>query len=92
MPTTSCCACRDTILLAFVLAGICAAASASCSGCKPSHQGFYLAVATLACQFFVLWACRSTAGSPTTALRASSTAQQIVILGYAFDTPARKYF
>src|SRR6266404_5204294 len=66
------------ILLAFVLAGICAAAVGIVFGLPSLRiKGFYLAVATLACQFFVLWALQkfgwfsnhSTSG----------------------DTPARKY-
>ena len=55
-------------------------------------KGFYLAVATLAAQFFVrLGADSASAGSRTTARSGVITAQKIEILGYAFDTPVAKY-
>src|SRR3979409_1657672 len=45
------------ILLAFVLAGICAAGVGIVFGLPSLRiKGFYLAVATLAAQFFVVWA------------------------------------
>src|SRR5512134_4070249 len=41
----------------FILAGVCAAAVGIVFGLPSLRiKGFYLAVATLACQFFVLWA------------------------------------
>src|SRR5438093_9467447 len=44
------------ILLAFVLGGICAAAVGIVFGLPSLRiKGFYLAVATLACQFFIMW-------------------------------------
>jgi branched-chain amino acid transport system permease protein len=80
------------ILLAFVLAGICAAAVGIVFGLPSLRiKGFYLAVATLACQFFVLWALQKFGWFSNHSTSGVITAQQIVILGYAFDTPARKY-
>src|SRR5256712_9853815 len=80
------------ILLAFVLAGICAAAVGVVFGLPSLRiKGFYLAVATLACQFFVLWALQKFGWFSNHSTSGVITAQQIVILGYAFDTPARKY-
>ena len=54
-------------------------------------KGFYLAVATLACQFFVLWALQRFGWFSNYSTSGVITAQQIEILGYAFDTPAAKY-
>src|SRR2546421_7633252 len=80
------------ILLAFVLAGICAAAVAAVLGLRSVRiRGFALGVATLACQFFVLWALQKFGWFSNHSTSGVITAQQIVILGYAFDTPARKY-
>src|SRR3989441_2268577 len=80
------------ILLAFVLGGICAAAVGVVFGLPSLRiKGFYLAVATLACQFFVLWALQRFGWFSNHSTSGVITAQQIVILGYAFDTPARKY-
>ena len=45
------------IVGSFVLGGLCAAAVGIVFGLPSLRiKGFYLAVATLACQFFVLWA------------------------------------
>jgi len=54
-------------------------------------KGFYLAVATLACQFFVLWALQRFGWFTNHSSSGVITAQQIVIFGVAFDTPAEKY-
>jgi branched-chain amino acid transport system permease protein len=80
------------ILPSFVLAGLCAAAVGIVFG-LPSFRikGFYLAVATLACQFFVLWALQRFGWFSNYSSSGVITAQEIVILGYAFDTPAKKY-
>src|SRR5881296_3848145 len=80
------------ILLAFVLAGICAATVGVAFGLPSLRiKGFYLAVATLACQFFVLWALQRIGWFTNHSASGVITAQKIVILGYAFDTPVRKY-
>ncbi|UGQ46304.1 branched-chain amino acid ABC transporter permease [Massilia endophytica] len=80
------------MLLAFVLGGLCAAAVGIAFGLPSLRiRGFYLAASTLATQFFVVWCLTKitwlTGGSASGVI----TAQKIEILGYAFDTPERKY-
>ena len=80
------------ILGSFVLAGLCAAAVGIAFGLPSLRiKGFYLAVATLACQFFVLWALQRIGWFTNNSTSGVITAQKVVILGYAFDTPAAKY-
>jgi len=80
------------ILLSFALAGLCAAAVGIVFGLPSLRiKGFYLAVATLACQFFVLWALQRIGWFTNYSSSGVITAQKVVILGYAFDTPASKY-
>src|SRR3989440_10564814 len=80
------------VIPSFILAGLCAAAVGIVFGLPSLRiKGFYLAVATLACQFFVLWALQKFGWFTNHSTSGVITAQQIVILGYAFDTPARKY-
>ena len=80
------------ILPSFILAGLCAAAVGIAFGLPSLRiKGFYLAVATLACQFFVLWAIQRIGWFTNNSPSGVITAQALVILGYAFDTPARKY-
>jgi branched-chain amino acid transport system permease protein len=80
------------ILVSFALAGLCAAAVGVAFGLPSLRiKGFYLAVATLACQFFVLWALQRIGWFTNHSASGVITAQKVVILGYAFDTPATKY-
>jgi branched-chain amino acid transport system permease protein len=80
------------ILPSFVLGGLCAAAVGIVFGLPSLRiKGFYLAVATLACQFFVLWALQRFGWFTNHSASGVVTAQQIAILGFAFDTPVRKY-
>jgi len=80
------------LLLAFAGGGIAAAAVGIVFGLPSLRiRGFYLAVATLAAQFFILW-CLTKVGwftnyNPSGVI----TAQPMVILGYPFDTPQEKY-
>ena len=80
------------LLLAFAGGGVMAAAVGIVFGLPSLRiRGFYLAVATLAAQFFILW-CLTKVGwftnyNPSGVI----TAQPMVILGYAFDTPQEKY-
>jgi len=80
------------LLVAFAAGGFSAAAVGIVFGLPSLRiRGFYLAVATLAAQFFILW-CLSKIGwfsnyNPSGVI----TAQPIVILGYTFDTPPAKY-
>jgi branched-chain amino acid transport system permease protein len=80
------------ILLSFALAGLCAALVGIVFGLPSLRiKGFYLAVATLACQFFVLWALQRIGWFTNHSSSGVITAQKIEILGYVFDTPVSKY-
>src|SRR5256712_9245262 len=80
------------IIPSFILAGLCAAAVGIVFGLPSLRiKGFYLAVATLACQFFVLWAIQRWGWITNYSTSGVITAQRIVIFGYAFDTPAKLY-
>jgi len=79
-------------LASFALAGLCAAAVGIVFGLPSLRiKGFYLAVATLACQFFVLWALQRIGWFTNHSASGVITAQKITILGYTFDTPGSKY-
>src|SRR6186713_490659 len=54
-------------------------------------RGFYLAVATLAAQFFILWFLTKVGWVSNYTPSGVITAQRIVILGYEFTTPTDKY-
>ncbi|HJS38176.1 MAG TPA: branched-chain amino acid ABC transporter permease [Burkholderiales bacterium] len=80
------------VIPSFILAGICAAAVGIVFGLPSLRiKGFYLAVATLACQFFVLWAIQRIGWFTNNSASGVITAQAVEILGYAFDTPQSKY-
>ena len=80
------------ILLAFVLGGLCAAAVGVLFGLPSLRiRGFYLAAATLATQFFVIWCLTKVPWFTNNSSSGVITAQQIVIFGYEFDAPASKY-
>ena len=80
------------VIPAFILAGLCAAAVGIVFGLPSLRiKGFYLAVATLACQFFVLWALQRVPWFTNYSSTGVVTAQEIAILGFVFDTPQRKY-
>jgi branched-chain amino acid transport system permease protein len=75
-----------------ILAGLCAAAVGLVFGLPSLRiKGFYLAVATLACQFFVLWTLQRVGWFMNYSPSGVIAAQTIEILGFAFDTPVRKY-
>jgi len=79
-------------IASFALAGMCAAAVGIVFGLPSLRiKGFYLAVATLACQFFVLWAIQRWGWITNHSASGVITAQRIEILGFAFDTPKTKY-
>jgi branched-chain amino acid transport system permease protein len=80
------------VLASFAFGGIAAAAVGILFGLPSLRiKGFYLAVATLAAQFFIVWALTrfgwftnySTSGVISTGV--------VDILGYRFDTPREKY-
>lgn len=80
------------ILVAFILGGVCAALVGMAFGLPSLRiRGFYLAAATLATQFFVIWCLAKVPWFTNYSTSGVITAQKIVILGQAFDTPARKY-
>jgi branched-chain amino acid transport system permease protein len=80
------------VLVSFALAGLCAALVGIAFGLPSLRiKGFYLAVATLACQFFVLWALQRIGWFTNNSASGVITAQKVEILGYAFDSPRDKY-
>jgi len=80
------------ILVAFILGGLCAAAVGVAFGLPSLRiRGFYLAAATLATQFFVVWCLTKIGWFTNYSSSGVITAQQITILGYEFNTPASKY-
>ncbi|MBR7779522.1 branched-chain amino acid ABC transporter permease [Undibacterium rugosum] len=80
------------VLLAFVLGGICAALVGIAFGLPSLRiRGFYLAAATLATQFFVVWSLTKIQWFTNYSASGVITAQEIVIAGYAFNTPLKKY-
>src|SRR5215469_16401360 len=80
------------LLLAFVLAGVCAALVGIVFGLPSLRiKGFYLAVATLAAQFFVVWALTKFGWFSNYSSSGVITAQKMSIFGYSFDLPLAKY-
>ena len=80
------------VLLAFAGGGITAALVGVLFGLPSLRiRGFYLAVATLAAQFFILWVLTKVGWITNYSASGVITAQPIVILGYAFKTPTAKY-
>jgi len=80
------------MLLAFVFGGLCAATVGIVFGLPSLRiRGFYLAASTLATQFFVVWCLTKIPYLTNYSASGVITAQKIAILGYLFDTPARKY-
>ena len=80
------------ILVAFVLAGICAALVGIVFGLPSLRiKGFYLAVATLAAQFFVVWALVRFPWFSNYSSSGVITAQKMVMFGIPFETPVEKY-
>lgn len=80
------------ILVSFVMSGLCAAAVGMVFGLPSMRiKGFYLAVATLACQFFVVWALNRIGWFSNYSASGVITAQKVEILGVPFETPVMKY-
>src|SRR3954465_14856239 len=80
------------ILGAFAIGGLSAAAVGVVFGLPSLRiKGFYLAVATLACQFFVLWTINRVPWFSNHSSSGVITAQAIRILGYEIASPAQKY-
>jgi branched-chain amino acid transport system permease protein len=80
------------LLLAFAGGGVMAALVGIVFGLPSLRiRGFYLAVATLAAQFFIIWALTKIGWFTNYNPSGVITAQPMVILGRAFDTPDEKY-
>lgn len=79
-------------LLALVLAGIVTALVGMLFGLPSLRiKGFYLAVATLAAQFFIVWVLTKFPWFSNYASSGVISAQPVKILGFAFDNPQKKY-
>ena len=79
-------------LVALVLGGLAAAAVGVVFGLPSLRiKGFYLAVATLAAQFFIVWALVKFPWFSNYSSSGVITAQQVEILGYVFDGPVSNY-
>ena len=79
-------------LVAVVLSGLSAAAVGMAFGLPSLRiRGLYLAVATLAAQFFIVWAIDKFGWFKNYDPSGVITAQPMIILGNNFDTPQEKY-
>src|SRR5258708_4730350 len=80
------------MLLSFILAGAVAALVGIVFGLPSLRiKGFYLAVATLAAQFFVVWALTKFGWFSNYSSSGVITAQKLVVFGHAVDTPVKRY-
>src|SRR2546422_681280 len=80
------------MLASFILAGFVAALIGIVFGLPSLRiKGFYLAVATLAAQFFVVWALTKFGWLSNYSSSGVITAQKLVVFGYAVDTPVKRY-
>ncbi len=80
------------LLVVFVLAGLCATLVGVLFGIPSLRiKGFYLAVATLAAQFFLDWMFARVAWFTNDAPSGSVNAPAITVFGYTFDSPVQKY-
>jgi branched-chain amino acid transport system permease protein len=80
------------ILVSFILAGLTAAAVGILFGLPSLRiKGFYLAVATLAAQFFIVWCLTKFPYLSNNSSSGVISVPGVNILGFAFDTPRSKY-
>src|SRR5262244_1953187 len=80
------------LLLVLVLGGLCAAAAGLLFGLPSLRiKGFYLAVATLAAQFFLEWAFARVKWFTNYAPSGSVAVSRIELFGYPIDTPGKTY-
>ena len=79
-------------IVSFILGGVCAAMVGIAFGLPSLRiKGFYLAVATLAAQFFVLWCLTKFPWFSNDSASGVISAQPMFIFGYPIDTPITKY-
>jgi branched-chain amino acid transport system permease protein len=80
------------ILVSFILAGLTAAGVGILFGLPSLRiKGFYLAVATLAAQFFIVWCLTKFPWLSNYSSSGVISAQKLIILGKEFATPEEKY-
>ena len=80
------------LLVAFVLGGLCAAMVGIAFGLPSLRiRGFYLAAATLATQFFVIWCLTKIPYLTNYSSSGVVTVQTMQMFGYQFVTPVSKY-
>ncbi|MBZ0131519.1 MAG: branched-chain amino acid ABC transporter permease [Rhodocyclaceae bacterium] len=80
------------ILVAFILGGLCAAAVGIVFGLPSLRiRGFYLAAATLATQFFIVWCLTKVGWFTNYSSSGVITAQKIQMFGYTLNTAFSKY-
>src|SRR6476661_11066219 len=80
------------IIGAFIVGGLCAAAVGVVFGLPSLRiKGFYLAVATLACQFFLSWCFIRVPWLYNYNVSGAITAQRIEMLGYPIEHSRDKY-
>jgi branched-chain amino acid transport system permease protein len=80
------------LVLSFLLAGACAAGVGVLFGLPSLRiKGYYLAVATLAAQFFIVWALTKFPWLSNHSASGVISAPKMQLFGLAIDTPVRKY-
>lgn len=80
------------ILLSFILAGLTAAGVGILFGLPSLRiKGFYLAVATLAAQFFIVWCLTKFPYLSNNSSSGVISVPNVEILGFTFDTPQSRY-
>jgi branched-chain amino acid transport system permease protein len=80
------------LIAALLLGGVCATAVGVLFGIPSLRiKGLYLAVATLAAQFFVDWACLRVKWVTNDSSSGSVSVAGLKLLGYPIETPVQKY-
>jgi len=79
-------------VVSFLLGGVCAAMVGIAFGLPSVRiKGFYLAVATLAAQFFVLWVLQKFSWFTNDSASGVISAQPVTFFGIPIDSPVRNY-
>ena len=80
------------LIVIFLLAGVCATIVGVVFGIPSLRiKGFYLAVVTLAAQFFIDWLFARVKWFTNDAPSGSVSAPPLAMFGYSFESPAQKY-